>query len=89
MPGNKAMLNSKYIKTKQKRKLEVKLFGPFQVLHLVVKKAYTFILQKKWKINNIFYISPLEKDSIRKKRVKKVPELHAGNKSGEYKLEAI
>ena len=33
----KVWLNSKYIKTKQNRKLEAKFFGPFQVLHLVDK----------------------------------------------------
>ena len=35
--GNKVWLNSKYIKTKQNRKLEAKFFGPFQVLHPVGK----------------------------------------------------
>ena len=28
-PGDKVWLNSKYIKTKQNRKLEAKFFGPF------------------------------------------------------------
>ena len=35
--GKKFWLNSKYIKTKQNQKLEVKFFGLFQVLHLVKK----------------------------------------------------
>ena len=35
--GDKVWLNSKYIKTKQNRKLELKFFRPFQVLHLVGK----------------------------------------------------
>ena len=30
VPGNKVWLNSKYIKTKQNRKLEAKFFGPFR-----------------------------------------------------------
>ena len=39
-PGDKVWLNSKYIKTKQNRKLKAKFFGPFQVLHPVRKQAY-------------------------------------------------
>ena len=38
--GDKVWLNSKYIKTKQNRKLEAKFFGPFQVLHPVGQQAY-------------------------------------------------
>ena len=37
-PGDKVWLNSKYIKTKQNRKLEAKFFKLFQVLHLVANK---------------------------------------------------
>ena len=33
-------LNSKYIKTKYNRKLEIKYFGPFHMLHLVGKQIY-------------------------------------------------
>ena len=36
-PGEKVWLNSKYIKTKQNRKLKAKFFGFFQILHLVGK----------------------------------------------------
>ena len=36
-PDDKLWLNSKYIKTKQNRKLEAKFFRPFQVLHPVGK----------------------------------------------------
>ena len=34
-------------------------------------------------------MSLLEQDSTKKERVKKVPELDAGNKSKKYKVEAI
>ena len=46
-PGVKVWLNSKYIKTKQNRKLEFKFFGPFQVLHPVEKQAYKLELSKR------------------------------------------
>ena len=46
-PGDKVWLNSKYIKTKQNRKLETKFFGPFLVLHPVGKQAYKLELPKK------------------------------------------
>ena len=45
--GDKAWLNSKYIKNKQNRKQKTKLFKPFQVLYLVGKQAYKFELPKK------------------------------------------
>ncbi len=46
-PSEKVWLNSKYIKTKQNRKLEAKFFEPFRVLHLVRKQAYKLELPKK------------------------------------------
>ena len=46
-PGDKVWLNSKYIKTKWNRKLEVKFFRPFRVLHPVSKQAYKLELPKK------------------------------------------
>ena len=45
--GEKVWLNSKYIKTKPNRKLEMKFFGPFRVLHFVGKQAYKLELPKK------------------------------------------
>ena len=47
VPSNKVWLNSKYIKTKQNRKLEAKFFGLFRVLHLVRKQAYKLELSRK------------------------------------------
>ena len=89
--GEKVWLNSKYIKTKCKWKLEAKFFGPFQVLHLVGKQAYKLELPKRWRMHNIFHVSLLEQDTIRKQRVDKwlaELELEAGD-SKEYKIEAI
>ena len=58
--GKKVWLNSKYIKTKYKRKLEVNFFGPFQVLYSFRKQAYKLELPKNWKIHDIFHVLPLE-----------------------------
>ena len=45
--GKEVGLNSKYIKTKSNRKLEVKFFGQFQVLHPIRKQVYKLELPKK------------------------------------------
>ena len=88
-PGDKVWLNSKYIKTKQNRKLEAKFFGPFQVLHPVGKQAYKLELPKRWRIYNVFHVSLLEQDTIRKEQIDEyIMELEAGN-SEEYEVEAI
>ena len=90
-PGDKVWLNSKYIKTKQNRKLEAKFFGPFRVLHPVGKQAYKLKLPKKWRVHNVFHMSLLEQDTIKKGRVsEEVPELDAGDEDNkEYKVEGI
>ena len=83
-------MNSKYIKTKQNRKLEAKFFGPFRVLHPVEKQAYKLELPRKWRIHNVFHVSLLEQDTIRKGWVdENATELDAGEDSGEYEVEAI
>ena len=89
--GRKVWLNSKYIKTKCKRKLEAKFFGVFWVLYLIGKQEYKLELLKRWRIHDVFHGSLVEQDITRKKRVddKNVVELDAGNKSGEYQVEAI
>ena len=89
VPSNKVWLKSKYIKIKQKRKLETTFLGLFQVLHIVEKQVYKLELPKKWKIHDIFYVSLLEQDNTRKGRVKETQlKLDTGN-SKEYKVEAI
>ena len=90
-PGDKVWLNSKYVKTKQNRKLEAKFFGPFRVLHPVGKQAYKLELPRKWKIHDVFHVSLLEQDTTRKGRVDKEVrqiEFDAGDNE-EYKVEAI
>ena len=90
-PGDKVWLNNKYLKTKQKRKLEAKFFGPFWVLPFFEKQAYKLELPTKWKIYDVFHMSLLEQDNTRKERVgEKMTELdfEPGN-SKEYKVEAI
>ena len=88
--SKKIWLNSKYIKTKRNRKLEAKFFELFWVLHLVGKQTYKLELPKKWKIHDVFHVSLLEKDTIKKEQVyeENAEELNAGDK-GEYKMEAI
>ena len=87
--GDKVWLNSKYLKTKQNWKLEVKFFGLFWVLHPVGKQTYKLELPKKWKVHNVFFVSLREQDTTKKEQVKKVLELDASNNSKEYELEAI
>ena len=55
-PGRKVWLNSKYIKTKQNRKLEAKFFGSFRVLHPVRKQTYKLKLPKRWRIHDVFHL---------------------------------
>ena len=91
-PGDKVWLNSKYIKTKQNRKLEAKFFGPFRVLHPVGKQAYKLELPRKWRIHDVFHVSLLEQDTTRKGRVDEndAAELDAGDdEGGEHEVEAI
>ena len=71
--------------------MEAKFFGPFRVLHPIGKQVYKLELPKKWRIHDVFHVSPLEQDTIRKGRVdENATELDAGNNdSGKYEVEAI
>ena len=86
-------MNSKYIKTKQNRKLEAKFFGLFQILHAVGKQAFKLDLPTKWKIHNVFHVSLLEQNTTRKGRINKLflelePEFDAGDNK-KYEVKAI
>ena len=92
-PNKKFWLNSKYIKTKRNRKLEMKFFGPFHVLHPVGSQAYKLELSKWWRIHDVFYKSLLDDDITKKGRVdEKIAEqleFKAGSNNEEYKVEDI
>ena len=87
-PGEKVWLNSKFIKTKWNRKLEVKFFRPFRMLYPVGKQAYKLELSKKWRIHDVFYMSLLEQDTTRKGWEFSVLEFEPGDNK-EYKMKAI
>ncbi len=87
-PSEKVWLNSKYIKTKQNRKLEAKFFRHFRVLYPVGQQTYKLELPKKWRIHDVFHVLPLEQDTTGKERVEIATELDKGD-SKEYKVEAI
>lgn len=83
-PGEKVWLNSKYLKTKQNRKLEVKSFRLFRLLHLMGKQAYKCELPKRWRIHNVFLVLLLEQNTTKKRRVdENVIELDAGGNKKE------
>ena len=78
---------------KRNQKLKAKFFGPFQILHPVGKQAYKLDLPTKWKIYNVFHVSLLEQDTMRKKQINGLfrepePEFNAGDNK-EYKVKAI
>ncbi len=85
-------MNSKYIKTKQNRKLKAKFFGPFKVPHLVRKQAYKLELPKNWRIHDVLHVSLLEQDTTRKRRVEEMTsrlEFENEGDSKEYQVEVI
>ena len=92
-PGDNVWLNSRYIKTKRNQKLEVKFFGPFQILHPVGKQAYKLKLPRKWKIHDVFHVSMLKQDTTRTGRVdEEVRQMKfdvSDDENGEYEVEAI
>ena len=88
-PDNKVSLNSKYIKTKRNQKLEAKFFESFWVLNLVSKQANKIELPKKWRIYDVFYLSPLKQDTTKKRQVDETTsrlEFENDGNSKEYEL---
>ena len=54
------------------------------------KQAYKFELPKKWRIHDIFHVSLLKQNTIRKGRVdENVTKFEAGSNEEEYELEGI
>ena len=87
--SDKVWFNSKYIKTQQNQKLEVKFFKPLQILYFIGKQTYKLKLPKKWTIHNICHMSLLEQNTTTKKWVdKNMIEFEIGN-SKKYKMKAI
>lgn len=90
--GDKVLLNSKYLKTKQNHKLEFKFFGFYQVLHPIRKQAYKLELSKRQRFHDIFYVFSAEQDITKKRWVDKKTsqlEFEDNNKGKEYKVEEI
>ncbi len=90
-PGDKVWLNSKYIKTKQNWKLEVKFFETFRVLYSVGKQAYKLELPKEWRIYDVFHMLLLEQNSTRKRRMDKTMtrlEFENDGNGEKYEVEA-
>ncbi len=54
---------------KRNKKLKNTFFRPFRVLHIIGKQAYKLELFTKCKIHHLFYVSLLEKNTIRKRQV--------------------
>ena len=70
----------------------MKFFRPLQVLHFTEKQTYKLEFSKKWKIDDIFHMSLLEQNIIKKGRVdKKVKQMEfdTNNNNRKYKVEAI
>ena len=59
------------------------------MLYPIGKQAYKLKSPKKWRIHNVFYVSLLEQDTIKKGRVNDMqPEFKAGNNK-EYEVNGI
>ena len=58
------------------------------MLHPVGKQEYKLEVPKKWRIHNVFHVSLLELDNIKKGWEFSMPELKLGDNK-EYKVEAI
>lgn len=87
--NDKVQFNNKYIKTKnRKRKLEAQFFQLLRILYLVRKHVYIQELSKKQMIHDIFHMSLLAQNILKKRRIDKTVEIEEGNYK-EYAIEAI
>ena len=61
------------------------------MLHLVGKQAYKLELPRKWRIHDIFHVSLLKQDTIRKERVgdENTEKLDARDNNRKYEVETI
>jgi hypothetical protein len=60
-PGNLVILNGKNIKTRRPaRKLDHKMYGPFEILDIISPTAVRLRLPKTWKIHPVFHVSIIE-----------------------------
>ena len=61
------------------------------MFHLVGKQTYKLKLPRKWKIHNLFHLSLLEQDNIKKERMNKFVELPKFDKGDnkKYKMGTI
>ena len=70
--------------------MEVKFFGLFQVLYPVKNQVYKFKLLKKYRIYNIFYMSLIVQNTIRKEQVNKnMTNFKVDSNDKKYKGERI
>ena len=58
------------------------------MLHLVGKQVYKLELPRNWRIHNVFHVSLLEQDTIKKGQEFSVPKFELDNDK-KYKVEAI
>jgi hypothetical protein len=59
--SNLVMLNGKNIKTRRPaRKLEHKMYGPFEILDIISPTAVRLCLPKTWKIYSVLHVSLIE-----------------------------
>lgn len=88
----KFRLNGKYIKTKQNQKFEAKFFKLFLVLHPVGKQTFKVNISAKLRIHDIFYISLLKQNIIKKGKDNKLLDWKQKldtKKDKKYKFKAI
>jgi len=75
--GDQLLLNVNNIHTKRlSKKLNPKLYGPFQIIEKLGNRAFTLEISRRWKIHPIFHASLLElyRTSIQDEREPPPPE---------------